>query len=331
MGDIAYHIQYRASTSIEGSRIDSVLADFNNHFSHYISSSELSRFNKEGFLVFQDSLWRGLLEVSKQVYRLSDGAFDPSIGSVIDLWGLGPNQREGEDWGILARRADSLLDFVGFSHVEYGRKEMRRLRKGLTLDFSAIAKGYAVDILREFLREEGIGDGMIEIGGEVGVWGQNMQKNPWRIGIESPLLPSSGKPLVRLALSSGSVATSGNYRRQQRVGNRRYSHTLHPQTGRPWQSDILSATIWVNEDASGGYKTAYADAFATACMVMGREASLRLLEAVRGVEGLLVVGDSSAEEGLRAYATKGFEEKKVILSASLLIYDTEGTILYPYE
>ena len=246
-------------------RIIERLVEINRLMSTYDPESELSRFNRyEGddwFAVSPETA--KVVAYALQVAEDSGGAFDPTVGPAVNLWGFGPDGRRTKS--PTDEEIAAALARIGYQHVE-SRLLPPALRKdtpGVYLDLSAVAKGYAVDAVTELLAEQGIESSMVEIGGEVRTQGRKPGDHPWKIGIEQP---DDSERSVRevLELEDISLATSGDYRNFFEQAGVRYSHTINPASGRPVQHQV--ATVSVIADTC-----MKADALATTLLVMGEE------------------------------------------------------------
>lgn len=263
--------------------VAAALADVNAKMSTYDPESELSRFNgapADTPVTLSADLMTVLL-AAREVSEQTAGAFDVTVGPLVNAYGFGPDKRsiEGPDNAAL----EALRARVGYEHLRLDGASGTavKARADLYCDLSAIAKGYGVDRVGQVLTERGITDYMAEIGGEVVVGGRNAQGRPWRIAIETPSELHSGVELV-VPLDSGmAMATSGDYRNYYEVDGRRLSHTIDPATGRPIDHTLASVTVL--HDAC-----MYADAYATALSVMGPEKGLAFAEE-RGLAVYLLV------------------------------------------
>lgn len=263
--------------------IDSVLAVFNQSLSTYIPDSELSRFNQGDSLVFQLPYMLPVLEKSQEVYERSAGAFDPTVGPLVNVWGFGPEGAQRKDSVDISQ----LLPLVGFDKITFDEEMVRKSQTGIYLDFSAIAKGYAVDIVADLLEGRGITNMLVEIGGELVARGVNDKGEIWKVGINQPDEKDFTNELFSIiALDNKALATSGNYRNYYEVDSVRYSHTIDPRTGYPVQHGLLSATVVANDCMT-------ADAYATALMVLGTEEAIQLLRQEEQLEGFLIYNDST--------------------------------------
>ncbi|MEO1173589.1 MAG: FAD:protein FMN transferase, partial [Myxococcota bacterium] len=232
--------------------------------STYKEDSELSGFNRlasdEPFRISAET--HEVMEISRAVGSASDGAFDVTVGPLVNLWGFGPDGKPENlpsDEEIAAVRA-----YVGPDAVELGRDTLRKKNPATQVDLSAVAKGFAVDLIAESLAAEGYLAFLVEVGGEVSVKGEKSPGRPFRVGIEEPN-PNTQRVHTVLGLRDGALATSGNYRNYFEQDGIRYAHTIDPKTGRPVAHRLLSASVYHSS-------CAWADAWATALMASGDSA-----------------------------------------------------------
>ncbi|MBT4492058.1 MAG: FAD:protein FMN transferase [Gammaproteobacteria bacterium] len=267
-------------------QIDDRLIDLNDVLSTYIPTSELSKLNRnerDEVIPISEDL-RNVLEMSRKVYDLSGGAFDVTVGPLVNLWGFGP---EGPTNGIpAAEQIETARSTTGFNRVLLSNEGIQR-PAGLYIDLSAIAKGYAVDEIARLLTSAGANRYLVEIGGEVKTRGQNANNADWVIGLEAP--DRSARRLLRtIPVRDLSMATSGDYRNYFEHEGRAYSHTIDPGTGWPVVHNQASATV-LHESA------AMADGLATACSVLGPAKTLALAEEMK-LPVLAIIRDA---EGFR--------------------------------
>jgi FAD:protein FMN transferase len=248
-------------------QIDQRLQNLNATFTTYQKASELMTFNQSAIkkpqAVSQDML--EVMTIAKQVYQLTNGAFDPTVGPLVNLWGFGPDYT---DQVIPAPEeiAQHLLS-VGLNHLLLDKQAGTATRRSdIHLDLSAIAKGYAVDEVAELLASHGIENYLVEVGGELRLNGLKANGERWRIAIEKPSMEQGGVQEA-LALEDVAVATSGDYRNYFEKQGKRYSHTIDPRTGYPIDHNLVSVTVLAQTAAR-------ADALATAMMVLGTEDAL---------------------------------------------------------
>lgn len=253
--------------------VDARLEALNASLSTYRRDSLISAFNQAapGQVMPIDPDFEHMLALSRQVHQASGGAFDPTLGGLLQLWGFGwpkpeqPLSRLPEPAAIEAARAR-------FDAVVQPAPGQLVKRAPLQLDFSAIAKGYGVDLMADVVRAQGVAHFMVEIGGEVATLGQGPSGGPWRIGIEEPDPLSSVRVLARLNLSQAALATSGHYRHFFELDGRRFSHIVDPVSGYPVVDPPLSVSVLAPS-------VALADAWATAFMVLDESRGLALAEA----------------------------------------------------
>lgn len=297
MGPIPYTIKYLhpEQTSYQV-QVDSLLIAFNNSLSTYIPDSEISLFNDSNAVSFQSPFLKTILIRSKEIYNITNGAFDPTVGPLVNSWGFGP----GSEQNLLdSAVVDSLLTLVGFDKVSFDAQGAAKPDYNIYLDFSAIAKGYGVDVVSEFLESKGVANYMVEIGGEVRCKGKNASGNNWLIGIDDPNVAQNERRLkATVYLENKALATSGNYRNYYIKDGRKISHTISPFTGYPVDHTLLSASVFAADCMS-------ADAYATGFMVMGYEASLEVLKDLQDVDAFLIYAADDGE--IRTYATPGIE------------------------
>ncbi|MGK2904802.1 MAG: FAD:protein FMN transferase [Desulfuromonadales bacterium] len=247
--------------------------DLINHLmSTYAPDSELSRFNNHtgtDWFTISDETAR-VIELSLEISHLTAGAFDVSIGPLVELWGFGAAARG--DKIPSDEQVSAGLARVGYEKIRLRRDPaaVRKLSPELRIDLSAIAKGYAVDALGEILQQHGLRNYLVEIGGELRVSGQRGEGSPWQIAIEKPL-ESTREIATILPLTDTALATSGNYRNFYREDGQRYTHILDPSTGRPARHKLASVTVLDKTCAR-------ADALATALMVMGEDKGRQFCE-----------------------------------------------------
>lgn len=268
--------------------IDQRLESLNDLMSTYVDYSELSIINKlpPGQWAEISPELLDIVGLSLELSWLSNGAFDITVGSLVNLWGFGPDPRQTEapaDEAIVAEKVD-----VGYTQLELNFEDDQILKKtDLKLDLSAIGKGYAVDEVAELLNAAGFNNFMVEIGGEIKTQGLSPRGGPWRIAVEKP---GNNVGMVQqvLSLDGVAVATSGDYRNYFEADGKRYSHTIDPRTGYPITHNLASVTV-VNDSA------AYADGLATAFSVMGPEQAMALAQAQQLAVYMLLKNETGFE------------------------------------
>jgi thiamine biosynthesis lipoprotein len=290
-----YNVKYRPTPNTPTVKdlqieVDALLAEINHTMSTYDPESELSRFNRlrtTDWVPASASL-RAVLKAALEIGAQSEGAFDITVGPLVNLWGFGPEvhpDRVPPERDIAAARARSGLDKITLSDTQ---SAIRKRRPDVFLDLSGIAKGYGVDRVAELMTAHGIDHYMVEIGGEIRVRGLKERETPWRIAIEKPL---SGERSVHtmLALSDIALATSGNYRNFFEIAGRRYSHTIDPTTGWPIDNHLVSVTVLADTSMR-------ADAWATAFQVLGPERGMAIAERINLPVLFVIERDGQFEE-----------------------------------
>ena len=249
-------------------KIQNELSEINLEMSVFDLNSEISNINSE-----PENIWIPLSEPMQKVlknaykiYKQSNGAFDPTVGKLIDLWGFGTSRQKkipsDED-------VKNLLAVSGFDKIKFNEdySELKKANNDVAINLSAIAKGYGVDRIGELLEKSGYKDYVIEIGGEVRASGQKSEDvDGWNVGIIKPANNYTDNAFV-VTIKDLSVATSGDYRNFFYIGDEKFSHTISPQTGHPVKSNLMSVTVF---DKS----CMIADGLATAMMVMGETKAL---------------------------------------------------------
>lgn len=279
--------------------VEGVLAEVDASMSNWREDSEIERLNRHGDAtpVPVSAPLARLFDVSTDVHRRSGGLFDPTMAPLISRWGFGPQGAVGPAPG--PDEIEGLRNRVGFGALlqwDAAARTVRKARPEVELNLAAVAPGFAADLLAEALESDGWQDYMIEIGGEVRARGRNATREPWRIAIERPD-GGSVDALQVVALGTGALATSGDYRNYREENGQRLSHTLDPRTGRPITHTLASVTVI--QPSAGA-----ADAWATALMVAGpdegaalaEKESLPALFVVRASDGAFRTTASSAWE-----------------------------------
>ena len=290
-----YQVKYAPNANITSPAvvkvgIDSLLNEVNRQMSTYLPDSEISRFNRSESSEPMAVPMEFEYVVSRALYwsKKTDGAFDITVFPLLYLWGFGPGGA-GEppsfpDSSDVERR----LSHIGSHKLVTESGEIRKLDPSVSIDLNAIAKGFGVDAVFDYLLSHGISDMMVEIGGEVRVRGLNPQSKLWAIAIERPELSAEiGEGFDWIVdLDNEAMATSGDYRNFFEIDGEIYSHEIDPRTGYPSRTGVASATVTAPNCTD-------ADALATALMVMEVNEGMKLVESLSEVEAFLLVRDSS--------------------------------------
>ncbi|MDE7408787.1 MAG: FAD:protein FMN transferase [Muribaculaceae bacterium] len=249
-----------------------------------------------------DGHFKKVYEMSRKINRLSNGLFDPTLSPLIKAWGFGKGHTPTAD----TARIKSILTYVGIDKTNIENDTLYKSEPEISFNFSAIAKGYGVDVAAQTLMDKGCSDLMMEIGGEVVCRGLNPEGKKWRILIETPdeeylreVFKTGKKPTFSdrliVELSDEGLATSGNYRNYHSESGQTFGHTISPLTGRPIKTDILSASVIAPTCME-------ADALATACMAMGSEDAMEMLDKA-GLSGAFILysGEVMVNEEMRKH------------------------------
>ena len=255
----------------------------------------LSPFNKESVItavnqnreVMLDPYFVEVFNKAMEISRETKGAFDITVAPLVNAWGFGFKHEQMPT----KRQVDSLRQIIGYQKVALKNGKVEKQDPRMMLDCSAIAKGFGVDAVARLLRDRGVQNFMVEIGGEVVTCGVNAQRLPWRVGVVKPSEDSlsTGHELQTiLNVTDKAMATSGNYRNFYYKNGRRYAHTIDPKTGYPVQHSLLSATVLAAS-------CTVADAYATSFMVMGLDNARQLLEHHPELMAYLIYDDGKGD------------------------------------
>ena len=280
-----YNIRYEGPRDMEP-EIRAELARMDSSLSIYNRSSIISRVNRNDDVVV-DSLFEVMFTTAVDITKLSNGAFDITCGPLVNEWGFGTKDKGHTP---TQHEIDSILQFIGFQYVELDKENHRvaKMDTRIQLDASAIAKGYGCDIIANYLASQGCENYLVDIGGEVVCKGHSENSGKWRLGITKPIDDPTGEVQEIeevIEVNDLCIASSGNYRRfYYDDGGERRSHTVDPRTGYPVNHNLLSATVI----AKSGIR---ADALATACMVLGEEAALEMIEQTEDASCHLILAE----------------------------------------
>lgn len=304
-----YAIKYRdagvaalpEAARIQG-EIDALLADINRQMSTYDPDSDISRFNRlgagESLVVGAD--FAQVLDEAVRLHALTAGALDVTVGPLVNVWGFGPDKSviQMPDAATLAAVRQRVgLDKIRIEAVPQGAR-LTKLADGVALDFSAIAKGFGVDKVADYLERLGVAHYLVEIGGELRGRGYNAQGAPWQVGIETPQLAQQGRVHSVVPLAQRALATSGDYRnfRVDERGNR-LAHIIDPVSGRPIRHRLASVSVLADSAMR-------ADGLATGLFVLGEEKALALAEQHGWAVLLIIHGD----DGFRIETSAAFAQ-----------------------
>jgi thiamine biosynthesis lipoprotein len=292
----SYSAIYDSNNNYE-KQFDSLFYVINKSLSTYIQNSDISKLNRNE-IVEVDKHFLNVFKSSKTIHKQTDGAFDPTIGAVVNAWDFGP---EGKIIALDSLKIDSLMLSVGLNKVKQRGNTILKEQLNTYFDFNAIAKGYAVDVIAEFLETEQVYDYLIEIGGEIRVKGINREKmSAWIVGIDQPNFDGSQSVMKTLNLEDEAMATSGTYRKFKLDENgNRYAHIIDTKTGYPSKTNVLSVSVIANDCMT-------ADAFATAFQAMGIDKVTELLKTHPELKVFFIFENDKKE--LETLALNGFPE-----------------------
>jgi len=294
-----YKIVYESSDgkSLEP-ELKELFRSFDLSLSVFNDSSIISKINRNDPTVVVDDYFRTVFENAQRVSEITNGAFDMTVAPLVNAWGFGFSREDN----VTPKLIDSLLKNVGYEKIRLEGDRIIKDNPAVMLDASAIAKGYACDIVADFLNSKEIENYMVEIGGEVVVKGHNNKGMPWAIGITKPI---DDNTMMRTELQNivymenGGMATSGNYRQYYYKDGKKYAHTIDPHTGYPTGNSLLSATVIAPN-------CMLADAYATAFMVLGLDHSLLLADYMPDIEAYFIY--SNSRYSLAEKYTDGFKK-----------------------
>ena len=276
-----YNIQYKAGSNLE-EQIKQRLNEFDASLSVFNPGSTISRINNNESTE-TDAYFDRMFETAQYVNEISNGGFDITVAPLVNAWGFGFKHKEN----VTQELIDSLLPLIDFQSIKLEDHHVIKADPRIMLDASALAKGYACDVVAELLEAEGSKNYLVDIGGEVVVEGKNRNFKPWTIGITKPIDDPTGEKqeLQDIIETTGlRMATSGNYRNYYLDDGVRRSHTIDPRTGYPVHHKLLSATIIAPN-------CMLADALATTCMVLGEYQAAVMMSQIRETAYYFILTD----------------------------------------
>jgi thiamine biosynthesis lipoprotein len=275
-----------------------IIGEIDNKMSAFKASSDICRINSKAGIehekISKETFY--VLEEAKKYSQLTEGTFDPTIRPLVELWNLTGKQ------GVIPSKEDieEKLKLVNYNDIILDKEKVsvKLKNQNQKLDLGGIAKGYAADMVRDVLKKYKVKSGLIDLGGNIYVLGNKESGEKWNIGIQNPF-KERGQYVGILSLSNKSVVTSGNYEKYFISEGKRYHHILDVKTGLPSESEIISATI-VSDNSIDG------DGLSTGIYILGVEKALKILEAVDGIDGVLITKDK------KVYVTSGIKKALVL-------------------
>ena len=277
-----YSVTYQCDEDLQ-KEIEAELKKVDAEFSMFNSQSVVARLNN-GEKPELSNDFIDVFKLARQVSEDTNGAFDITVAPLVNAWGFGFKHEQMPT----KEQVDSLRQLIGYQYVTLKDKTIEMQKPGMMLDFSAIAKGYGVDVVARLLERHDIKNYMVEIGGEITTRGINPERVPWRIGVNKPnedALDESHELQTILNVTDKAMATSGNYRNFYVKEGKKYAHTIDPKTGYPVQHTLLSATVLTD-------RCAKADAYATSFMVLGMDGAKQILERHKELMAYLIYTDN---------------------------------------
>ncbi len=297
-----YMVRYFSDKDLQFERsLDSILEEINSSMSTYITKSDISRINRGDTSVKVDEHFVKVFNASDKIFKESTGFFDPTVGVLVNAYGFGPGKPLKE---IDSVKLDSLRNLVGFDKIRI--KEDHTIEKEdpyIYLDFNAIAKGYTIDVIAEYLESKNVDNYLIELGGELRAKGKNLENDAeWVVGIDDPNQEEGTRRLqAKVKLTDAAMATSGNYRKYRidSITGQKFVHTINPKSGKAERSNLLSASV-IAENCM------LADGYATAFMALGLERTKTVLDQLDGVEVYIMYSSEDGE--MQVFQSPGFKK-----------------------
>lgn len=281
-----YHITYHSDTNLK-KEIEAELKKVDQSLSPFNKTSIISQVNRNEDPI-TDNMFREVFTLAENISQETEGAFDITVAPLVNEWGFGFKKGTTPTSQVV----DSLRNIVGYQKVTLtDNGKIKKQDPRIMLDCSAIAKGYGCDVVARLLRNKGVSNFMIEIGGEIVTYGNSEKRVPWRIGVNKPTddsLSTSQELQTVLNVTDMAMATSGNYRNFYYKNGKKYAHTIDPKTGYPVQHNILSATVLAKNCAT-------ADAYATSFMVLGLEGAQKILQQHPELMAYLIYADKDGK------------------------------------
>ncbi len=293
----SYHITYLDTKHRNlQPEIEKLLIDFDFSVSTYNPYSIITRVNQNDKDVKLDNYFKTCFKKAKEVWKNTNGAFDPTVLPLTNIWGFGP----GKKTEIEKSKIDSILEFVGFNLIELKRNKIIKKDSRVALDFNAFAQGYSVDVVSKFINKKGIKSYIVEIGGEVFAKGTNLNGKIWTVNLEEPKdnKEAINNTIAIARLNNSAISTSGNNRRYFIENGIKYAHHLDPKTGYPAKNNLLSVSLFGNDCIT-------TDSNATGILVMGLEKAKLFLQNHSELEAIIIYSDEKGN--YQYYKTNGIK------------------------
>ena len=282
---ISFNAENLEETFVEH-KVDSLFTVLNQSLSTYIPTSDISKINRGDSLLVVDDHFVTVYKQATEIWNTTEGFFDPTVGALVNAYGFGPGKKHNT---LSTQQLDSILKFTGWDKTKLSiNNTILKTHPKLYFDFNAIAKGYAVDVLANYLRHLKVTSFLVEIGGEIVAQGKNLKSNSfWKVAIDDPQQGEDRTFIQIITLENEALATSGNYRKfsiNETTGEQ-WVHSINPKTGKAVPSNILSVSVLAENCMK-------ADAYATALMVMPLQQAKLLIEKQLSLEAYWILSDS---------------------------------------
>lgn len=274
---VSYYADY---LKVNQDQVDSILLVIDDSMSLYKKGSLISRVNESSQGEELDFHFLQVMKKAFQINKETDGIFDVTVGPLVEAWGFSSEKiQKLPDSNQIAR----ILPYIGMENIELEKTYLRKLKPEVKIDLNGIAQGYTVDVIADFLMEEGINDFLVELGGEIRVEGTKSNGEDFHIGIEGPVGSDDAEGVIKhVAIIKGkALTTSGSYQKYLQYGDERMTHIINPKTGYPTDSDILSVTVLAKDALS-------ADGYDNALLSMGIEDAFKFLDQHPDLEAYFV-------------------------------------------
>ena len=282
-----YSIIYYDTEINYNKEIQQLFDDVNQSVSTYLPESDISRINSGETNIKIDDYFQEVMKKSAQIFKETDGYFDPTVGNLVNAWGFGPEKPLNQ---LDSAKVNELMTYVGFDKVTVENDEIIKQYAETYLDFNSIAKGYGLDVIARFLESKQIKNYLVEIGGEIRTRGEKPGGRSWMVQIESPNTDGTRSSYDVMPLRDKAMASSGNYRKfRVTESGEKYVHTINPKTGYAKESNLLAATVIAKLDCAD------VDAYATAFMAMGLKKTQAFLKTKPELKVNLIYVDENEE------------------------------------
>jgi thiamine biosynthesis lipoprotein len=282
---ISFNAENLEETFVEH-KVDSLFTVLNQSLSTYIPTSDISKINRGDSLLVVDDHFVTVYKQATEIWNTTEGFFDPTVGALVNAYGFGPGKKLNT---LSTQQLDSILQFTGWDKTKLNTNNtILKTHPKLYFDFNAIAKGYAVDVLANYLRHLKVTSFLVEIGGEIVAQGKSLKSNSfWKVAIDDPQQGEDRTFIQIITLENEALATSGNYRKfsiNETTGEQ-WVHSINPKTGKAVPSNVLSVSVLAENCMK-------ADAYATALMVMPLQQAKLLIEKQPSLEAYWILSDS---------------------------------------